>query len=123
MKSHRFWIVALGLVVLACAAAAFALRQGRAERARIYLDGELIETIDLSAVAEPYTLVVESDGGENVIAVENGRIRVLEADCPDGACVRQGWIGNGVTPIVCLPHGLVIELDRGKKQDIDAVAR
>jgi len=123
MKSNKVWIIILGVVLIISAATAFLLRQGPANMARITLDGELIEIIDLSAVSEPYTITVECEAGTNVISVEKGRIRVSEASCPDGACVRQGWISGGATPIVCLPHKLIIELERTETPDVDAIVR
>ena len=123
LKSNRFWIILLGVLLLLSAAAAFTFRQSPANLACIYQDGKLIHKLDLSVVAEPYIIIVECDAGVNVVAVENGRVCVSEADCPDGSCVRQGWLSGGVTPIVCLPHRLVIELERSEVTDVDAVVR
>lgn len=79
--------------------------------AKIRQDGELLRTIDLTAVDQPYDFTVTAaDGGVNVVEVEQGRIRVSQADCPDQVCVRQGWIATDAAPVVCLPHGLVIEI-------------
>ena len=81
----------------------------------VYLDGELVRTIDLSQVEEGYTFSVDSSAGTNTIQVEPGRIRVSRADCPDQVCVGQGWISTSAAPIVCLPHRLVIQI--GSAQD------
>ena len=81
----------------------------------------LTETVKLTAVTEPYTISIETGGGTNVIAVEQGRIRILQASCPDGTCVQQGWISGGRTPIVCLPHRLVIQLEGNGDAGIDAI--
>ena len=121
MRSNKIWICTLGGVLIISVVAVVLLRQGPANRANIYLDGELIKTVDLSAVAEPYTFMVESEAGTNIISVENGKIRVSDADCPDGSCIRQGWISGGATPIVCLPHKLVIELENKAPPDVDAI--
>jgi len=60
--------------------------------------------------------------GNNIISVEQGRIRVFAASCPDLICVRQGWVSNGLVPIVCLPNRLVITLDDGNNdKGVDAV--
>ena len=67
-------------------------------------------------------MVEDSDGGYNIVEVEPGRIRVSEADCPDQVCVRQGWIATSAAPVVCLPHGLVIEITGGESE-VDAVVR
>ena len=93
--------------------------------ASIARDGAVIDTIDLDAVDEPYTLRLDDERGVNVVAVEPGRIRVAEADCPDEVCVRTGWIDGPATPIACVPHGLTITVARegGAADGIDAVAR
>ena len=83
---------------------------GEGAIARILVDGEELRAIDLADAAAETFEVVSEDGYRNVVAVERGRIRVTEANCPDQVCVRQGWISDSATPIVCLPHGLVIEL-------------
>ena len=124
VRRTGFWVAVIA-VILAGSIAAWMLLSGRTEggTARIYQDGVLLDTIDLSVVEEGYTLTVDDpDGGYNVIQVEPGRIRVLEADCPDQICVRQGWISTSAAPVVCLPHALVIEITGGET-DVDAVAR
>ena len=111
MKKTGFWIVVLA-VILACSLGPLFLLRGSGEggEARILLDGEELRVIDLAG-ADPETFAVEGkDGHRNVVEVERGRIRVTEANCPDQVCVRQGWISDGATPIVCLPHALVIEI-------------
>lgn len=74
---------------------------------RIVSDGELVETIDLSASPDR-VIEIETERGRNTVTVENHRIRVSEADCPDRTCVKTGFL-SGARPIICLPHKLVIE--------------
>ncbi|MGM9937890.1 MAG: NusG domain II-containing protein [Candidatus Ornithomonoglobus sp.] len=82
----------------------------------------VIRTIDLSDVTEPYEFeVTEEHGGSNRIRVERGRISVIDADCPDKVCVNRGYIKNSAVPIVCLPHKLSIIIT-GEKDETDAVA-
>lgn len=112
MKRTRFWVILIG-ILLAASLAAAVLLAGRTQggTARVYQNGVLLRTIDLNGVDEPYAFTVEDDrGGTNVVEVERGRIRVSQADCPDQVCVRQGWISTSAAPVVCLPHGLVIEI-------------
>jgi len=75
--------------------------------AEILLGGEVIKRLSLSEDCE---FVVKCDSGENTIIVENGKIRVSAADCPDKVCVRMGAISGGAVPIVCLPHRLEIRV-------------
>ncbi|MBR5507372.1 MAG: NusG domain II-containing protein [Clostridia bacterium] len=80
----------------------------------IYEDGNLVQKIDLTAVRKAYTIELEG----NIIFVENGQISVIEADCPDKLCIKQGAISNGARPIVCLPNNVVIKLT-DDEEDVD----
>lgn len=124
MRSTRFWvlIVAAVLAVSLLAAAVVRLASPGGSVAEITVDGQVVERIDLDRVTEGYTFMVEDEWGSNTIQVEPGRIRVLEADCPDQVCVRQGWISDEVTPIVCLPHRLVIQVSGGTDAGVDALS-
>ena len=121
MKSNKFWICSLCLVTIICAVIIFALNQSSPERVFIYQNGVLLGYYDLTNVTEPISLLVESDFGVNLVIIEHGRVRVSEADCPDGLCVRQGWVSSGSVPIVCLPNRLVISFGNNFDRDIDAI--
>jgi len=120
LKSDRFWLLILGAAVIVSAIIALFFLQEPASYAHMYKHGVLTETVSLNAVTEPYTITFEDSLGTNVIEVERGRVRMLQADCPDITCVRQGWVSGAATPIVCLPHRLVITFEGGSP-DIDAV--
>lgn len=121
-RNAKVILLLLVLVGAACAAYVLLRPAGTGAVARITLDGELVEEIDLSAVTQAYTFTVEGPGGfTNTIQVEHGRIRVLEAGCPDQVCVNQGYISDGTVPIVCLPNRLVIEIVGGG-DSLDAAA-
>ena len=77
--------------------------------ARVTIDGEEVLSIDIAA-NEGKIFNVVSSYGLNVLSVENGRIRMIDADCPDGVCLRMGAISNTFQTITCLPHRLVVEL-------------
>lgn len=79
--------------------------------ADIFQDGKLIQSIPLTDVQAPYRFTVTGEGGcENVIEVRPGSIGILSADCPDGLCVRQGFINDSRLPVTCLPNRVVILL-------------
>ena len=93
MAKTGTWVIVI-LVILALSIAAsvylYVPRSAGGKVAKIYVDGELVRSIDLSAVSEPERFTVEAGGGVNVILAEPGRIRVESADCPDLVCVRRG---------------------------------
>ncbi|MCL2227554.1 MAG: NusG domain II-containing protein [Oscillospiraceae bacterium] len=123
MRSNKFWIVLLCIVTLASGIATLFTLQPVVSRARIYHDGVLIEELDIASRTETYSLTIYSGSGFNVIEASLGRVRVAEANCPDGICVRKGWISDSTVPIVCLPHRLVIRMICMGEPAVDAVVR
>ena len=127
LKSNKFWVIIFGVVIAVSAIAMLFLSQTPASYARIYKEGTGTVTVNLTAINEPYQLVVDYTNdtlrleGVNVLEVEHGRIRMLSSDCPDGTCIRLGWKSGGVQPIVCLPNRVVVTFDGGDRLDVDAV--
>ena len=124
MKGSTKLLTFLLILAVGTSPAAVLLRRGsvQAPTARILVNGELMEEIPLDSVGASYSFAVQDGaGGTNTIQVERGRIRVSQANCPDQVCVDQGWISDGTVPIVCLPHGLVIEITGGG-DSLDAAA-
>lgn len=128
MKNLKWALVFLGLTAVCALTLVFHKSvQKPPKTARIIQDGEIIREVDLQRVAEPYEFEVVYEGntepspGRNTVRVEQGKIAVVGADCPDKICVRQGFIENGVLPIVCLPHKLTISVS-GDSADTDAVS-
>lgn len=71
-------------------------------------DGNILYKIKLDEIDESYSFEVGCNSGKNTVYLENGKISITEADCPDKLCIKQSQ--SGIYPIVCLPHRLVIEL-------------
>ena len=86
--------------------------------AKIYSDNKLIRTVILNKDDE---FTVENGDNYNIVRIKNGKISVVEANCKNQICVKQGETDRSLLPIVCVPNGLVIKVDDGdKKMDIDA---
>ncbi len=58
----------------------------------------------------PTTLEVTTSLGRNVIVVEDGEVRMAEADCKNGYCLTQHAISHPGEQIICLPHQLWVEI-------------
>ncbi len=113
---RRAALLAAFLTVLALSCAGILLygkiHAPKAMLARIYLRGELLAAVDLSAVTEPRLMTVTlPEGGSNTIRIVPGAIAVIEADCPDRLCVQCGYTDSPLRPVICLPHGLLIQLE------------
>jgi len=133
-RTNKFWVVLFGSVVLLSAIGVLLLNRVPVSYARIYRDGDLIETVDLTAVTEPFKISIidgvgDVDANDNgsdtkssyMLEVDHGRIRVSAADCPDLICFHQGWRSGGMLPIVCLPNRIVVTFEGRSSDDVDAV--
>ena len=121
MRSTKFWIIIFLSMILLSAPIMFLTIGSPGTKVSIYQDGNLIKEIDLFAYTQPQSFSIESKWGINVIEIEGGRVRVLYADCPDMTCVRQSWVSDSSTPIICLPHRLVVRLCDGRASGVDTV--
>ncbi|MCC8058791.1 NusG domain II-containing protein [Cloacibacillus sp.] len=128
MRRGDRWMAAVTMAGAAMLIAGALLQQQRQYNekapleAEIVLDGRVIETLPLTG--PPREIRVDSAGtarGFNIIRAERGRIAVVSADCPDGACVRQGWIGRAGAGAVCLPHRLVVRIKDADRR-VDGVS-
>lgn len=115
----KYWIAILTAVLAACLGlSAMLLSPGEeAAFAQITSQGKIIKTVDLR-IDQEFTVDTEN-GGHNVVTVEDGKIGVTQANCPDHYCMDRGMISRG-TQIVCLPNRLVITLTG--EMEIDGVA-
>lgn len=99
----------------------YMLKAPHGTQVNIVQDGTVLYSFDLT-MAQDQILDIEYDGRINTVQIENGRIRMLEAECPDKTCVHMGWLNSKAMPIVCLPKHLSIEFT-DSENDVDAVTR
>ena len=53
----------------------------------------------------------EELGYYNIIEIKGGTVKVKDADCTDGICVKHAPISKAGETIVCLPHQLTVEVE------------
>lgn len=74
-----------------------------------------------SLTEDTSVLVKSKDNGYNLILINNGTVKVSDADCPDKLCVKQNIISKNGESIICLPHKLVVQIASEEESDLDAV--
>lgn len=114
-------VLVLALLLVAAAAGLFmlAVRDAGAE-AVVVQDGKEILRLPLNEDTEE---VITRGEDSNTVVIRGGTARVTEANCPDRVCVHTGEIRYEGQTIVCLPHKLVVKIEGGDNQDVDAVAQ
>ena len=123
-KSTRFWLVILGVLLLAGVLGMVFVHAHRQTGAAVLViqDGQVTDTLSLS---KDGTYRYESaKGGYNIVVIRDGQVSVTEASCPDQICVRHGPTDQTADPIVCLPNKLVVRVlaPQGEADQLDGVS-
>ena len=82
--------------------------------AKIIYQGEVIRTVDLSAVKKTESFTVGEPGNQNTIQISPDGIGIISADCHDQICVHQGKIHLDGEIIVCLPNKMTAQIKSAK---------
>jgi hypothetical protein len=120
-KGDKITAIVIACIIVISSIGVFAymnIIKGSSHIAEIKQDGKVIRTIDLDKIDTAEEIKITYKDGYNIIRVENGRIRIIDADCPDKLCVKTGWITESGQSVICLPHKLIIKIQGGSK-DID----
>lgn len=92
--------------------------------ALVYSDNKLVGEYTLT---ENYNteFTVEGDNGFNTIHIENGKVWIHEATCPDKVCLSQGKISSGGEVIVCLPNKMMVQIkdETESVDDLDIIVK
>lgn len=127
MKRKDVVLIALALLVaLALYGGNRLLADKNADTVVVTVDG--VEKLRVPLSAEGVYSVPLAEGEENVIAVEGGAVWMQSANCRDQLCVQQGRTRSAGKQIVCLPHRVVVSLERTQgaavqEDDLDVVVR
>lgn len=79
----------------------------------ILQDEKILYELDFSRCGDQ-VIEIPYQGSSNTVQVQDGKIRVLEVECPDQTCVHMGYLSDTRLPIVCLPNRLVIQYAQAK---------
>lgn len=114
MKKNDFILVGMIILAVLFGFGGPKCYQGMQENmhriAVITQDNKLVERIDLDTVTVAREIEIIGKYHE-IIAVEKGRIRFKEADCPNKICVNTGWLEEPGDVAVCLPNRVVVRID------------
>ncbi len=119
MKTGDKLLIAVVIIFSVCGLIYFTLNPA-AKGSMVYIEvnGKLYETLSLD---RDKTVTVHAAGDEfNVVEVKNGRARMIDANCPDRVCIKQGWINRAGESIICLPHRVVVRVP-GEIKGVDQV--
>ena len=104
-------ILAAVIVIIAVAGLLF-INGTRVEGNRVVvkINGVETQSYSLSENTEFEIKTGKNNSNYNIVVIEYGKVRVTEADCPDGICEDYSPISYVGETIICLPHKVVIEI-------------
>lgn len=108
--SNKTLITIIACFVLAVAALCVLVYTGSkpGTQVKVTVNGTQYGLYDLHSAQ---TVRIETALGYNVLTIRNGRASVTESDCDNQICVHTPALTQEtVGIIVCLPHGLAVEL-------------
>lgn len=77
------------------------------KQANVYYRGDMIATLDLN---QDQIVVYEGKLGPVTVEVKNQKVAVIEETSPQHLCSLQGFVNSVLTPIICLPNEMIIEI-------------
>lgn len=72
---------------------------------------------------------VDGKHGHLKVLVRDGRVRIIESDCPDGLCRQAGWISRQGQSLVCLPGRIALVIEKESRgnhknnEEYDSITR
>ena len=101
--------IVLILIILALSTLILIVTRSRKEQgAYVIVMVENTEIARYSMTVNGIYDINANNGKTNRIEIRDGRVRMIEASCPNHLCIRQGWISLEGQSIVCLPNRVTV---------------
>ena len=85
--------------------------------AKIYVQANVVEVIDLSKNEEK-DLIISGLNGNVHIHAHNGAIEIVESNSPHQDCVRMGYVNESGRPIICAYNAVYVVIDGESAYDV-----
>ena len=106
-KNDLIFILSL-LAALALLGLGFLLFRAEGDSVEVRVDGQITAKYPLPVDRTVEIVTGEKNDQHNLLVIQNGEARVLQASCPDGICAAHRPISRRGESIACLPHRVVI---------------
>lgn len=104
-------LLAVGILLCCLVAGLLLMRSGAGKtQVQVTVNGTVWGTYPLN---QNRRVVIGPEDGSwhNTLVIENGSAAIVESDCDNQICVHTPALQEGLVGlIVCLPHGVVVEL-------------
>ena len=94
------------------------LKTNKNLQAKVYVQNEGVEVIDLSKKEEK-DYYVQGLKGQVHIHTKNGGIAIVESNCPHQDCVNMGYVYETNRPIICAYNAVYIVIEGKANFDVE----
>ena len=115
MKRNDFILAAVILIISIFSIFAFRAFSKEGDYAVINLNGVEYASFPLSD--DRVIRIGESGPDYNTINIEDKKVSISDADCPDRICVNHRAISKTGETIICLPHKLSVTIKKSGPDD------
>ena len=115
-KRNDVILIAAILALAALAALILLLTRTDGDRVIVTVNGDVYESYSLTKDIEVDIRTGENGDQLNRLIIKDGKAHVESATCPDGICAAHKPISHDGESIICLPHKVVITVERDKAQ-------
>ena len=95
-----------------------ALKTKKNLQAKVYVQNEVVEVIDLSKKEEK-DYYVQGLKGQVHIHTKNGGIAIVESNCPHQDCVNMRYVYETNRPIICAYNAVYIVIEGKANFDVE----
>ena len=103
------------------------VQEKRTPYVRILSDGQVLLYSPLRDFQNETAYFIETNNGKVEVLISSERAVIVNSDCPDQICVKQGELTHVGQGAICLPNKVVVEIvpgpDADEEREIDGVAR
>ena len=117
LRNDIILIISLLLVAVVSLVVVLASRIKTNLVAKVYVNNEVEEVIDLST-HEDKDFYIDGLKGKLHIETHDGAIRVAESNCPHQDCVNMGYISESNRPIICAYNAVYIVIEGASSSDV-----
>lgn len=106
MKKQDIFLLLTVFLLAAILAVSFFFIKGN-DTVVIEVDGEILAKLPLDTDTE---YLIKTEHGENLLTIQNRKVRITNATCPDKICMQMGVLTQ-TNVLTCLPNGVIVYLE------------
>lgn len=118
-------ILISAIVILSLLAYGIIYLSGSGEKNKyisVQFNGEEYKRLTFTSKNDSYEYKLDTDEGLNIIEVEGDKVHMIDANCPDKLCIKQGYISKVGEVLVCVPNKVVVEIKSDdSKKELDGI--